>query len=68
MRAIDTSDIWAEGCGNTLMVAERVDATGMFEFHNLLPKFDVPEGETEESWFRKEVQCGMERRLPGGIR
>ncbi|MBC6461556.1 DNA polymerase III subunit alpha [Actinomadura sp. HBU206391] len=67
MRAIDTSDIWAEGCRNTLMVAERVDAAGMFEFHNLMPKFDIPEGETEESWFRKEVQRGMERRFPGGI-
>jgi DNA polymerase-3 subunit alpha len=67
MRAIDTSDIWAEGCRNTLLVAERVDATGMFEFHNLMPKFDIPEGETEESWFRKEVQRGMERRFPGGI-
>ncbi|GAA2101143.1 DNA polymerase III subunit alpha [Actinomadura alba] len=67
MRAIDTSDIWAEGCRNTLMVAERVDATGMFGSHNLMPKFDIPEGETEESWFRKEVQRGMERRFPGGI-
>jgi DNA polymerase-3 subunit alpha len=67
MRAIDTSDIWAEGCRNTLLIAERVDATGMFEFRNLMPKFDIPEGETEEGWFRKEVQRGMERRFPDGV-
>jgi DNA polymerase-3 subunit alpha len=67
MRAVDTSDIWAEGCRNTLLVAERVDATGMFESRNLMPKFEVPAGETDESWFRKEVQRGLERRFPGGV-
>ncbi|HEV7933138.1 MAG TPA: DNA polymerase III subunit alpha [Actinomadura sp.] len=67
MRAIDGSDIWAEGCRNTLLVAEKVDASGMFEFHNLMPKFDIPEGETEESWFRKEIALGMARRFPDGV-
>ncbi|GLW63179.1 DNA polymerase III subunit alpha [Actinomadura rubrobrunea] len=67
MRALDTSDIWAEGCRNTLLIAERVDTTGMFEHHDLMPRFPVPEGETEESWFRKEVWKGLERRFPDGI-
>ncbi|MCW2913657.1 MAG: polymerase alpha subunit [Actinomycetia bacterium] len=67
MAAIDGSDIWAEGCRNTLLIAERVDPAGMFEYRNLMPLFPVPEGETEESWFRKEVQRGMEWRFPGGI-
>jgi DNA polymerase-3 subunit alpha len=67
MRGIDTSDLWAEGCRNTLLVAERIDASGMFESHNLMPRFEVPPGETEESWFRKEVWRGMERRFPEGI-
>ncbi|MGK5554571.1 DNA polymerase III subunit alpha [Actinomadura kijaniata] len=66
MRSIDSSDIWAEGCRNTLLIAEKVDPTGMFEYRNLMPKFPVPEGETEESWFRKEVWRGMERRFPDG--
>lgn len=44
MRAVDSSDIWLEGCRNTLLVAEKVDPTGMFEFHNLMPRFPVPEG------------------------
>ncbi|MDP9861877.1 MULTISPECIES: DNA polymerase III subunit alpha [Streptosporangium] len=67
MRAVDSSDLWAEGCRNTLLVAEKVDPTGMFGFKNLMPTFPVPEGETEESWFRKEIQRGMERRFPQGI-
>ncbi|MFF5257575.1 DNA polymerase III subunit alpha [Actinomadura viridis] len=67
MRAIDSSDIWAEGCRNTLLIAERVDAEGMFKPHDLMPRFPVPEGETEETWFRKEVWKGLERRFPGGI-
>ncbi|MEH0973957.1 DNA polymerase III subunit alpha [Micromonospora sp. CPCC 205546] len=67
MRAVDNSDLWLEGCRNTLLVAEKVDPAGMFEFHNLMPRFPVPEGETEESWFRKETFAGLERRYPGGI-
>ncbi|MFF0574211.1 DNA polymerase III subunit alpha [Streptosporangium saharense] len=67
MRAVDTSDLWAEGCRNTLLVAERVDPGGMFGFRNLMPTFPVPEGETEESWFRKEIERGMRRRYPEGV-
>ncbi|MEV4661724.1 DNA polymerase III subunit alpha [Micromonospora echinofusca] len=67
MRAVDNSDLWLEGCRNTLLVAEKVDPAGMFEFHNLMPRFPVPEGETEESWFRKETFAGLNRRYPGGI-
>ena len=67
MRAIDSSDIWAEGCRNTLLIAERVDASGFFEFEDLSPQASVPEGETDESWFRKEVMLGMHRRFPEGI-
>ncbi len=67
MRGVDNSDIWLEGCRNTLLVAEKVDPAGMFEFHNLMPRFPVPEGETEESWFRKETFAGLARRFPNGI-
>ncbi|MEU4380995.1 DNA polymerase III subunit alpha [Micromonospora echinofusca] len=67
MRAVDNSDLWLEGCRNTLLVAEKVDPAGMFEFHNLMPRFPVPEGETEDSWFRKETFAGLNRRYPGGI-
>ncbi|GAA2633184.1 DNA polymerase III subunit alpha [Dactylosporangium fulvum] len=67
MRAVDSSDLWQEGCRNTLLVAEKVDTAGMFESRNLMPRFPVPEGETEESYFRAEVWRGMERRFPNGI-
>ncbi|KAA2258694.1 DNA polymerase III subunit alpha [Solihabitans fulvus] len=67
MRAIDSSEAWQQGCANTLLVAERVDTTGMFEFRNLMPRFPIPEGMTEDEYFRQEVWLGMERRFPGGI-
>ncbi|WP_327026802.1 DNA polymerase III subunit alpha [Micromonospora sp. NBC_01739] len=67
MRGVDSSEVWLEGCRNTLLVAEKVDPAGMFEFHNLMPRFPVPEGETEESWFRKETFKGLARRFPNGI-
>jgi DNA polymerase-3 subunit alpha len=67
MRAVDSSALWQQGCRNTLLVAEKVDPTGMFEFHNLMPRFPVPEGETEESWFRKETHRGLARRFPNGV-
>ncbi|MGK5739691.1 DNA polymerase III subunit alpha [Micromonospora sp. URMC 103] len=67
MRGVDSSDVWLQGCRNTLLVAEKVDPSGMFEFHNLMPRFPVPEGETEESWFRKETFAGLARRFPGGV-
>lgn len=51
---------------NTLLVAERCDVQ-FDESANYMPRFPVPEGHTEESWFRHEVQVGLERRYPGGI-
>ncbi|GAA1885540.1 DNA polymerase III subunit alpha [Streptantibioticus ferralitis] len=67
MYAIDSSDAWQEGCANTLLVAEQVDTTGWFEKRDLMPRFDVPEGYTEVTWFREEVKRGMARRYPGGV-
>lgn len=67
MYAIDSSDAWQEGCDNTRLIAEMVDTTGMFEKRDLMPKFDIPEGYTEVSWFREETMRGMHRRFPDGI-
>lgn len=55
-----------EACDNTLLIAERCDV----EFNtsaNYMPNFPVPDGETEESWFVKEVEKGLEFRYPDGI-
>jgi DNA polymerase-3 subunit alpha len=50
-----------EACDNTLLIAERCEVS--FEHRNLMPRFPVPEGETEASWFEKEVAAGMMRRF-----
>src|SRR5215469_14847125 len=49
MFAVNNTDVWADGCKNTLLIAERVDTTGMFAHHNLMPRFPAPEGETEQT-------------------
>ena len=49
-----------EACDNTVEVAAKCDVT--LEREPILPKFPLPEGETEESWFRKRVQEGLEKR------
>ncbi|MGW0229069.1 DNA polymerase III subunit alpha [Actinopolymorpha singaporensis] len=66
MRALDDSEAWQAGCRTTLAIAERVDTAGMFEFKNLMPRFDIPEGHTEESWLREETWRGMDRRFTEG--
>ncbi|MFN8076354.1 MAG: DNA polymerase III subunit alpha [Kineosporiaceae bacterium] len=55
-----------EACDNTLLIAQRCEAS-FTEGANLMPRFPVPEGESEESWFVQEVQRGLTRRYPGGI-
>src|SRR5215831_5858420 len=65
MRAVSDDDAWQSGCDNTLLIVERAKVE--FNRVNLMPDFPLPAGETEVSWFRKEVWAGMERRFPGGI-
>ncbi|MEW2356077.1 DNA polymerase III subunit alpha [Spirillospora sp. NPDC029432] len=66
MYAIDPSEAWQSGCRNTALIAERVDTAGMFDKRDLMPRFPVPEGETQESRLRDEVRRGLERRFPHG--
>ncbi|UIP58442.1 DNA polymerase III subunit alpha [Agromyces marinus] len=55
-----------EACDNTLLIAERCDV--QFNTNaNYMPRFPVPEGEDEQSWFVKEVERGLHERYPGGI-
>ncbi len=58
------SDI-PEACDNTLLIAERCNIT-MRENENLLPKFEVPEGQTEDTWLRSLAEKGLTERM-GGI-
>jgi len=67
MRAMWDSDL-AEGCDNTLLVAERVGDYGeVFAHRDLMPRFEVPPGHTEETWLRAEVHRGLRERFPGGV-
>ena len=55
-----------ESCDNTLLIAERCNVT-LREGENLLPKFSVPAGETEDTWLRKETERGLAERMHGTI-
>ena len=68
MYSLDSSDLWQEGCRNSqLLIADRVDTTGMFDFVNLMPRFPIPDDfESEDELFRAEVWKGMDRRYPDG--
>ncbi|MBO0925689.1 DNA polymerase III subunit alpha [Cellulomonas sp. zg-ZUI199] len=60
---------WAElpeACDNTVLIAEQCEVkfnTGA----NYMPRFPVPAGENEESWFIKEVERGLQRRYHGSV-
>lgn len=54
-------------CDSTLLIAERVESyADVWKFHDRMPIFPVPEGETQATWLRKEVLRGLDRRFPGG--
>ena len=56
-----------EACDNTLLVAERCDVTFVEGEGRFMPQFPCPEGETETSWFIKEVERGLGARYPEGV-
>jgi DNA polymerase-3 subunit alpha len=51
-----------EACDNTLLIAERCNVT-LREGENLLPQFEVPAGQTEDSWLRALSREGLKKRL-----
>ena len=55
-----------DACDNTLLIAERCQAE-FDEDANYMPRYPVPEGETEATWFVKEVDRGLHYRYPDGI-
>ncbi len=63
-------EIWRElpeACDNTLAVAERCETHFDEGTGTYMARFPVPAGETEESWFVKEVRRGLEFRFPEGV-
>ena len=69
--AAEMRELWAdrfgmpEACDNTLAIAERCEVEFTESTGGYMARADVPEGETEDSWFRKEVWRGIEARYPG---
>ncbi|HEU4514448.1 MAG TPA: DNA polymerase III subunit alpha [Nocardioidaceae bacterium] len=66
-------ELWAdkydlrEACDNTLLIAERCNVEFTEGNGTYMPRFPVPEGEDENSWFVKEVERGLHFRYPDGI-
>jgi DNA polymerase-3 subunit alpha len=57
---------YPEACDNTLLIAERCEVA--FDTNaNYMPRYPVPEGETEATWFEKEVEAGLKERYPNGV-
>src|SRR3954454_3005293 len=56
-----------EACDNTLLIAERCEMSFAEGEGRYMPRFPCPEGESEQSWFVKEVEAGLARRYPTGI-
>ncbi|MFL6222770.1 MAG: DNA polymerase III subunit alpha, partial [Actinomycetes bacterium] len=57
--------LWSEipeACDNTLLIAERCEVT-FNEGADLMPRVDVPEGWTEETWLRHLVHDGLRERF-----
>ncbi|HEY9314133.1 DNA polymerase III subunit alpha [Williamsia sp.] len=68
--AAEMRELWDKevpgGCDNTLLIGERVQSYAeVFEHRDRMPIFPVPEGETQPSFLRKEVENGLKtRRFP----
>ena len=62
--------LWRElpdACDNTLLVADMCEVSFVEGEGRYMPRFECPPGESEQSWFIKEVQTGLGRRFPDGI-
>jgi len=66
--AQEMRDLWEdrfdlkEACDNTLLIAERCNVEFTESNGGYMARADIPEGETEESWFVKEVWRGIHSR------
>jgi DNA polymerase III subunit alpha len=56
-----------EACDNTLAIAERCQTSFDEGTGTYMPQFPVPSGETETSWFVREVGRGLSVRYPDGV-
>ena len=67
--AQEMRDVWRElpeACDSTLLIAERCSVE-FAEGANLMPRFPVPDGESEDSWLVAEVERGLQRRYGASV-
>lgn len=70
-----SEDMWREwselpeALNATLDIAERSEVSfrTAAQGANYMPTFPTPEGESETSWFIKEVESGLRKRFPSGV-
>ncbi|MDG3012020.1 DNA polymerase III subunit alpha [Rhodococcus sp. D2-41] len=70
--AAEMREIWDDAvpgaCDNTLLIGERVQSyEDVWKHRDRMPIFPVPEGHTQDSWLRAEVEKGLRRRFPDGV-
>jgi DNA polymerase III subunit alpha len=70
--AAEMRQIWDDAvpgaCDATLLIAERVQPyDDVWTPRNRMPEFPVPDGHTQASWLRNQVQAGLARRFPSGL-
>jgi DNA polymerase III subunit alpha len=70
--AAEMRQIWDDqvpgACDTTLLIAERVQPYDeVWAPRNRMPQFPVPDGHTQASWLRHEVDAGLCRRFPDGL-
>ncbi len=66
MRKLFPESDFPGACDNTLAIAERCSVE-FDESSSYMPRFPVPDGESETSWFVKEVDRGLAGRFPNGV-
>ncbi|GAA4896484.1 DNA polymerase III subunit alpha [Streptomonospora salina] len=69
MGSLVSLDEWAQGCRNTMLIADSVEEGAydeVFAHRDLMPKFSVPEGESQASWLRSEIDRLTPTRYPDG--
>nr|WP_269820668.1 DNA polymerase III subunit alpha [Nocardia asteroides] len=67
MRAVWDAEV-PGACDATLAIAERIEPYDeVWRFRDRMPVFPVPEGHTQDSWLRHEVEAGLAWRFPLGV-
>ncbi|MFE3442155.1 DNA polymerase III subunit alpha [Nocardia sp. NPDC059180] len=70
--AAEMRELWDDevpgACDTTLLIADRIEPYDeVWHVADRMPVFPVPDGHTEDSWLRHEVDAGLRWRFPSGV-